>query len=449
MSVVIIGGGITGLTIGYRLQQEGVKCVVLEKAAEAGGLARSFRWEGAIFDLGPHFLFPDSHPEAIGFIKDVLGDRNYTLDYKIGIYFRGNYHPWPPRIIKMVRGFPPGVLLHYLMRPFRQEKFIDESFKSCIKLRHGDYLYHEFFSPYIEKKTGLPGSDIHIDWWLRPFRSFQHGTWHNEDTSIRPKTGRFAELKMLFKKVLLSNSKVFYPHGGMGAFPELLSEKFLKMGGIIRTGVKDLRLTLSGNRVSEVVIDNENTLKIKGLVWTAPIDLLSDVLQIDEQKLIYLPVMLCFVRLGKKARSRKFLYVYFGDREIIFNRVYFPSNISADFVPLGRDAVCVEITPGEDNLSDSIFSDMERLRRRVCNDLQKVGICPADSVEDMKIMNIEKAYPLYTLSYKEDLHRLLRKIREYENIWVAGRTGSFYNVLTDGAVKSGLDLAKGIIKSLV
>lgn len=442
MSVFIIGAGVAGLTTGLKLQESGINCTIIEKENEIGGLARSFKWGGINFDLGPHFIFQDSNPTAVEFIKNILWQKYYTLNYKIGIYFSDKYFSWPPKILKMLYSFPPEVALHHLLRPFKREGLLDESFKSYITIKHGEHLYNKFFSPYIEKKTGLSGADLHIEWWLRPFRSFENGTWDHEALSVRPKTGRFAELRMLLGKVFSSGSKVFYPHGGMGTFPNMLAEKFSNMGGVIKTGIKDFRLVMSGNYVSEVELDGEIAYKVKELIWTAPMDLLARTLKIPEPKLFYLPVILCFARLNKKASSGKYLYVYYGDREIIFNRAYFPSNISADFVPPNKDAICVEITPGNDDM----FNDKNKLRQRVSNDLEKVGICLARSIEDMEIIRMEKSYPLYVMPYKKELSHFMSRLKEYKNIWIAGRTGLFYNVLTDGAVKSALDLAKGILE---
>ena len=40
--VVIVGGGVTGLVAAHLLAEAGIKAIVIEKLADAGGLARSF-----------------------------------------------------------------------------------------------------------------------------------------------------------------------------------------------------------------------------------------------------------------------------------------------------------------------------------------------------------------------------------------------------------------------
>ncbi len=55
-SVVIIGGGLTGLVAGERLAAAGVPAQVLERESEAGGACRSIEAGGYVFDYTGHLL---------------------------------------------------------------------------------------------------------------------------------------------------------------------------------------------------------------------------------------------------------------------------------------------------------------------------------------------------------------------------------------------------------
>src|SRR5213076_1841675 len=50
--VLIVGAGLTGCTLGWRLAQEGVETVLLERADVPGGLIRSEHMEGVLYE--PH-----------------------------------------------------------------------------------------------------------------------------------------------------------------------------------------------------------------------------------------------------------------------------------------------------------------------------------------------------------------------------------------------------------
>ena len=65
MHVIVIGGGITGLTLGYRLSQRGVEVTVLEAAPRPGGHATTMRDDGFLIETGPNgFLDREREPET-------------------------------------------------------------------------------------------------------------------------------------------------------------------------------------------------------------------------------------------------------------------------------------------------------------------------------------------------------------------------------------------------
>lgn len=67
--VVIIGGGLTGLTAAVTLAQKGKKVAVLEKGKNLGGRGSSKEVSGAIFNLGPHALYKKG--DAIRILKNL------------------------------------------------------------------------------------------------------------------------------------------------------------------------------------------------------------------------------------------------------------------------------------------------------------------------------------------------------------------------------------------
>ena len=50
--VLIVGAGLTGCTVAWRLAQEGVETVLLERTSVPGGLIRSEHMEGVLYE--PH-----------------------------------------------------------------------------------------------------------------------------------------------------------------------------------------------------------------------------------------------------------------------------------------------------------------------------------------------------------------------------------------------------------
>jgi isorenieratene synthase len=57
MGVVIVGGGVAGLTAAYRLAERGIVVTLLEAEADPGGQARAFVMDGVVVEHGSHALF--------------------------------------------------------------------------------------------------------------------------------------------------------------------------------------------------------------------------------------------------------------------------------------------------------------------------------------------------------------------------------------------------------
>ncbi|MBN2570377.1 MAG: FAD-dependent oxidoreductase [Deltaproteobacteria bacterium] len=441
IDIVIAGGGIAGLTIGGVLSEKGDRCTIIEKSSETGGLSRSLKWGGITFDLGPHFLFMENYPDAVGHVRKTLDNKVKELDFKIGIYFRGYYYPWPPKMLKMLFRFPLSVTLHHLLAPFRRKQLMDESYRCGLSSRHGQYLYDDFFEPYIFKKVSVPGSELHIEWWLKPPRDFSRPDWRSDTMIMNSKTGRFAEIGMLVRKAFMpGQSRVLYPTEGIHAIPDSMRKKYK---GVIKTNTKITSLEIIGGHVTAAITDTGEKLPCARLVWTAPITDLASLLNYPQSDLKYIPLMLAFVNIKEKANRGDYLYVYYGDQDVLFNRAYFPASISEDFVPADKDGICLEMNP----CIDPVFKDTEKLKRRLLKDIEKVGICSAGDVDEIKLVRMENAYPLYSLDYIEQLNALLDHVRKIKNIYICGRTGAFYNALTDSTVKSAIDTASAILES--
>ena len=57
MRTIVLGAGLSGLACATALRLRGADVVLVEREAEVGGLAKSFRIDGYTFDDAPHFLF--------------------------------------------------------------------------------------------------------------------------------------------------------------------------------------------------------------------------------------------------------------------------------------------------------------------------------------------------------------------------------------------------------
>jgi oxygen-dependent protoporphyrinogen oxidase len=97
VDVVIVGGGIAGLTTAYELHRRGLSSVVLERGPRAGGVICSEQVDGFTIDAGPDALLIQK-PEGIALCRELgLGDRLIsTLPPRLAFIQRdGHLYPLP------------------------------------------------------------------------------------------------------------------------------------------------------------------------------------------------------------------------------------------------------------------------------------------------------------------------------------------------------------------
>ena len=105
--VVIIGGGISGLTCGLYLQEAGLKVLILERAPQAGGLTSSWQVQ------------EQGDEEGKNFVLQYLKEEDIVLQYPMHMIFREKY----PNFIDVYNHL--GILDTNLTPPLKEFNIID------------------------------------------------------------------------------------------------------------------------------------------------------------------------------------------------------------------------------------------------------------------------------------------------------------------------------------
>jgi protoporphyrinogen/coproporphyrinogen III oxidase len=154
-NVIIIGAGLTGLTLGYYLKKKGIDFVIVEKESRPGGVIRTIHEGGFTFETGPNTGVL-GNLEVMDLFED-LGDL-CTLEVanpeakKRLIWKEGRWHCLPGGLMEAVKTplFSFRDKLRILGEPFRPAgKDPMESVASLVKRRMGKSFLEYAVDPFI------------------------------------------------------------------------------------------------------------------------------------------------------------------------------------------------------------------------------------------------------------------------------------------------------------
>lgn len=442
-SIVIIGAGIAGLTLAYKLLKSGVKypVVLVEKEENVGGLGRSFTYNHNsgkfTFDIGPHRFHSDD--QAVNdFVLKILGGDYIEIDRSSSVWMFDHYHDWPLNINSVLK-LPFMLMLKSTVDMLLKKKAKNESFEDFIIEKYGKSLYMVFFKPYTEKFLKYNCSQLHSDWAKTGI-----------NRSVIDKRIKVDSLLHLVKSTLLPkpvNTKFIYPKsGGNDVFCKNLEEKIKEMGGRVLLSSTVTDIESSGNKIESVIVNNDEKIESSQLFWSAPIPVLLDLLHLDDKlpNLEYLAIVLANYLIDASPK-KLFQWCYFGTDEAPVSRIAMPTMFNPDLAPKGKSGLCVELTCME---GDGLWTHPERMDIVIEEFLLKAKLVPRfNDFIDVKFERISNAYPIYTLNYPRKLNLISEALHNYKNLLNFGRTGGFWYNNMDHSIAQAMDIAKSYLKN--
>jgi protoporphyrinogen oxidase len=413
---VILGAGITGLSVAYHLKEKNKDFIIIEKEKIPGGLCRNINIEGYTFNYTGHFLHcKTSYVQKLA--RELIPDIK-TIKRNSYVYLNKKIIPYPIQSNKryLSHGTRIKSFLSYLLRSKKKPENLGDWFV----YNFGREMYKIFFLPYNEKLWNYSLKDISPD-FLKDY--------------VPKKSSSFSE------KVSEYNTEFLYPEKGIGALVSSLAENIQISHGEVKRIEKDY--VYSGGR----------RIKYENIISTIPLPELLKMLYLNGGKykikgnLIWNSVLcinigikgeLSFSNSAKSFKNNdldpsKFHWMYFSDRKIPFYRIGSLSNISKLLVPEDHSSLWVEVSYRESKPDESIVD-------AVIKNLEQIGLIKKEAIEHISKFDIPYAYPIYDKS-KENIIKEIQNFLKKHNIILAGRFGSWKYSYMEESILEGKKVA--------
>lgn len=445
MNVVVLGGGLAGLSCSYELLKSGQHQVtILEKEPHIGGMASSHKIGEYWLDHGPH-RFHSYNKGIMDHLYEVMDGELVTRDRLSRIFLRGKFFDYPLKASNVLRNLPPHILLRALFDYMairvknRFKPIPDDCFENWVMKRFGKTLYSMFFGTYTEKAWKMSCKEISADW------ASQRITLLNLWDTIK---------KTLFKpkntpRTLIS--KFYYPeHRGIGSICEHYEKKILDMGGTIHLGTPVDEIRVDGDRVQGVTFERDgqqHELRPDILISTIPLPrMIEHVAPRAPQacydaidKLRYLSIVFVYLEVDRPTVSPDH-WVYLPEKHLTIHRICEFKNFADTVAPEDKTVVCCEITCLHGDETWNL--DLEGAAKIAEQDLVTVGLLKPGESKGLWLTRLRYAYPVYDLTYRDNLNTLLDYAKSVRNLDSTGRQGLYRYNNMDHSVAMGRTLAK-------
>ena len=414
---VIIGAGLSGLSAAYHM---GSGYKVLEREGEVGGLCRSVATMGYTFDLAPHIFFTSSQ-YVNGLVNELLNGDLIKQRRRAYIYINGTYVEYPFEV--NLHGLPQDVVDECIEGARHRPNMQPRNFMEWIKATMGEGVAKHYMIPYNEKIWKYPLEEMSLDWVAGRVPT------PSVDEMVKGAQGKV-------EREYGPNAYFQYPRlGGTGAIPNAFAKRARDMS--LNSNVHEIRP--NGKRLDVLYTRNGEPKRLEAdrVLSSVPLpELVKMIKSAPEgvvkasEGLVYNSLACFNIGVDRESISDKH-WLYFPEKEYIFNRISFPMNLSPETTPKGKSSVVVEVT------YRGAKPSLEEMEERVREGLIHSQILREDDkLEVFDALDFKYAYVVYDLQHRRNVN-LIQTYLNSLKISSMGRFGEWEYLNMDKAILSG------------
>jgi protoporphyrinogen oxidase len=423
-SVVVVGGGPSGLLAALMAAKRGRRVTVVEEEPECGGLLRSItNKDGVVFDYGNHMarqtgipeldeiLFADIHRDTAGWqrIPHLLN----------GTYFCGklyNLNSWVNLNFLPRATYEKAILeLLHLLPPPPEACANDEEY---LLKAFGPTLVEHLFRPAMRKFCGMDLKELspvaHRYFDLTRLIAF------TPDISRELKKSPAFDGRLAFHLATEGQSGLlnYYPAtGGIGQWIPLLLKRMSALGVEIRNGLRVETVDRKDGRIQSLRLSDGSSLACDTLVWSvtpAPLLKASGAL-LNGGRPRFRNTTLHFFVFDKPLKMECAAFTCFDPNYKIGRVTYYP-NYRSNPADKKIFAACVEM------ISDAADTS-EAARHEIVAELKQMGLLEESARATFEESRSAKAgFPIHTPDFARQTAGLDSMLRDsFQNLVPVGK----------------------------
>lgn len=446
--IVILGGGLTGLSAGYLLGRAGFRVRVFERDSIVGGLSKTVVHGGFRFDLGGHRFFTKDK-KIDDFVKTLMEGELVSVARKSKIYMRNRYFDYPLKPLNALFGFglptTMKILGDYGIEKIkgivREERSI--SLEDWVVQNFGRTMFDIYFKEYSEKVWGIECSRVSAEWVTKRISGLSMA-----------KAIKNALFRLNGKDIPTLVDRFLYPRLGIGRISERLREEIEKDNNVYtqadvhhihHTGfiVKNIEVKINNHsrfiQGEEFISSIPLTRLVAMLSPSPPENILKAASKLRFRDLVVVAIMI------DRARVTDQTWIYIPEQKIPFGRIHEPTNWSEKMAPAGKTILVTEFFSFA---GDALWNERdEKLAEVAVGSLEHLGFIERHEVIGSAVVRVPKAYPLFEVGYEELCETLYGYLSRFKNLHIAGRSGMFRYYNMDHAIESGMTTAQKIMEN--
>lgn len=427
MCIMVLGGGVAGLSTSFHLLEKGIESIILEKQASYGGLCGGFKINDFNYDTFAHISF-DNDPETYALMEgrtEFLTHRSEALNYCDGKWVK---HPVQNNLWGLTESERKRIIDSFINREY--DKPIN-NYEDWLRNHFGDYFSEMYPSRYTRKYWTIEPNKLDYKWI--------------EGRMTTPTLEELCEGAAREGKAFLHYSKeARYPkEGGFKAFLRPLAEDANIVYNAVITEIdavgKHMRLQDGREYSYDEIISTIPLPELVSVIRDVPNDILCAAEKLDHTSG-------AIISLGfNRPKVSPSLWFYIYDEDILPARVYSPDWKSPNNVPSGCSAIQAEVYFSK---YKPLKMPLDELKEVVISQLLKLDLFTRDEIILSDVRYIEYANVMFTPQIYEARDRI-HKYLDSVGIYYAGRWGEWDYLWVGQSMRSGRRAVERIIRKLL